>query len=153
MSGTILTGLLDRKNGSPCAVCGEMHHIQDPCRRQAMASKITKLMEANSMIPGLLQHNKEATILAQQYREILKRVDESHGVLLEVFDSHGEIGKKMKEEYLEKLDKWVAADNEPTSQNTLDQQELFSPEVLTSIGTGTKNSTTPSPGEDLPPCS
>lgn len=132
MSGTILTGLLDRKNGAPCPVCGVIHMITNPCGRPEMTARIQKLLEATAMIPAILQANKEATTLAEGFRHIVKKADEAHGLLIDVLNGHGDIGKQILQEYLERLDTWAKEETkEPTSQDTSDQPALFDQEHLT----------------------
>ena len=149
MTVTNLKDALARKGGV-CQICNHAHSLQQPCSREAMAHKITKLMEANSMIPGLLQHNKQATEIAEHFRGMLKRADEAHTMLMDILAGHGEIGIKIRDEYMERLNKWAEA--ELTSQDTSDNQlSLFSQEQSTSNGTEIKNSTRQPSGLILDP--
>ncbi len=136
---TSMQDLLDRKNGSPCPLCSVIHRPQVQCTREHLASKITKLLEANAMIPGLLQHNKEATQIASGLQHIVKKADEAHNILMEVLSNHGEIGETIQREYMERLDKWAA--NVPSNPDTTVQGELFSQEPSTSPETETLRET------------
>lgn len=120
--------ILERKQGGPCAICNEAHPIQNRCRYEALAAKITKLTEANSFIPQILQANKEATSLAIHYQGLLKKADEAHAILMEILEKHGETGEQIKLEYLERLDKWAS---KSINQDTQEQLNLFSPGDLT----------------------
>jgi hypothetical protein len=147
MSNTVLVDLLNKKEGKPCNICSEIHLPKFQCRHQALVSKIVKLMEANSMIPSILHANKEATTLASGFQHLLKKADEAHSILMSVLDSHGEEGFKIKEEYLERLNKWAEKDRtdqkdqEPTNPDTSEQLSLFNHEHLTPEESKTKSST------------
>lgn len=145
MSGTILTNLLDRKNGGACSVCGYTHNIQTQCSREAMAFRISKLLEANQIIPSLLQANKEATVLAGGYKMLLKKADEAHAILMNILETHGDTGAKIREEYLGALNSWAETKEESTSQGTSDNQpeqlSLFSQENSISPETVTNHFT------------
>ena len=108
---TSMQDLLDRKNGSPCPLCSVIHRPQVQCAREHLAAKITKLLEANAMIPGLLQHNKEATESAVGFQTIIKKFDGALMLLMDILAGHGEVGEQIKNEYMEKLDLWIK--NEP----------------------------------------
>lgn len=148
--GNLITDLQSRK-GKPCHICNEMHIPQNRCRFDALATKITKLMEANSLIPQILQHNKEATDLARHFQGLLKRADEAHTLLMGILeDPTYPDGLIIKAIYLEELDKWAAS--KLTSQDTSapEQMPLFTQENLTPPETQTENSTSPTSGETSP---
>lgn len=88
-------------------MCNEAHPVQNRCRSEALLHKVVKLMEANALIPQILQHNKEATETAMYFQDLLKKADQAHTVLMEILARNGEIGEKIKNEYLEELDKWA----------------------------------------------
>lgn len=142
----LITDLASRK-GKPCHICGEKHIPQNRCRFEAMASKIARLTEANGLIPQILNHNKEATDLATHFRSLLKKADEAHAILMGVLEQHGEIGAKIRNEYLGELDKWAS---ESTNQDTTEQLELSSQENLTQQEMQTENSMSQKSGEDSP---
>lgn len=131
MSGILsMKDALARKNG-PCPVCGHMHAIQTQCAREALAQRISKLMEANSLIPGLLSQNKEVTELAENFRMMLVKVDDTHTILMQILSTYGNTGKEIEQKYMEALDAWAPKAKEPINQDTCDQQSLFSQEFLT----------------------
>lgn len=133
----ILVDLQDRK-GKPCHLCNEMHIPQNRCRFEALASKIVRLTEANSLIPGLLASNKEATDLAENFRELLKRADQAHSILMEVLAENGDLGLQIGNTYLERLNEWA---NQSTSQGTSEKIHPSSPESSTPNESEAKPST------------
>lgn len=139
MSISSLQDALDRKNG-PCPVCNQMHNLQTQCSREALASKITKLMEANSLIPGLLQQNKQVTEIAKNFQSLLVKADEAHTILMDLLTGWGDIGEEIKKTYLEKLNSW--APKEIINQDICDlQPSLFDQEHLTTQGKKISDST------------
>lgn len=144
----LITDLMDRK-GKPCGICNEMHIPQNRCRFDALARKIQKLMEANALIPQILQHNKEATELAKHFQGLLKQADGAHTILMGILeDPKYADGQAIKERYLEELNKWAAS--KLTSQDTEEQLPLFSQENSTPSEKSDKPSTTMESGEPSP---
>ncbi len=116
---SIITDLAERK-GKACPVCLEMHVPQNRCRYEQLAGRITKLSQANQLIPSILQANKEAVTMAEHYRHLLKTADQAQTILQEVLAKHGDIGKQIQDEYMEAVDKWASQlssqdTKEPTS--------------------------------------
>lgn len=114
---------LARKNGAPCEACGVVHDIEKPCSREALAFRIMALMQANSGIPDLLNQKKEAVQIAKTFQGLLKRADEAHTILMQILSTHGEVGEKIRVQYLMELDSWAQA-KEITDPATRDQMEL-----------------------------
>jgi hypothetical protein len=139
----LITELASRK-GKPCNICDEMHSSQNRCRYERLATKIVKLLEANSFIPQLIQHNKESTEIATHFQSLLKKADQAHTILMEVLSRHGDMGEKIKIEYLEKLNTWA---DQHSSQDTLDQRGPSSPENSTPSETNDKPSINQESGE------
>ena len=107
-----MTNLIKLERGSignrTCGVCNEMHVPQNRCSYEALVRKITKLSEANSLIPSILSANKEAVNTATQFQAMLKQADKSNDILMEILASHGTIGEQIKNEYLGKVDEWAS---------------------------------------------
>ena len=93
---------------------------QNRCSYEALVRKITKLSEANSLIPSILAANKEAVNTATQFQAMLKQADKANDILLEVLADHGEVGEKIKNEYLGQVNQWVS---EHFSQDTKESQQ------------------------------
>lgn len=142
----IITNLLDRKKGGPCQICSEIHIPQNRCRFEALATKITKLMEANGMIPQILAANKEATTLAQYYQQLLKQADYAMTVVQEVLAENGQEGLFNK--ILARIDEWQKSktSNQPTEGP--EQIPLFTPESSTQSETPITNFTKKKSGSD-----
>ena len=107
-----MTNLIKLERGGignrACGVCNEMHVPQNRCSYEALVRKITKLSEANSLIPSILAANKEAVNTATQFQAMLKQADKANDILLEVLADHGEVGEKIKNEYLGQVIQWVS---------------------------------------------
>lgn len=145
---SIITNILDRKQGGPCQICNESHDIKTRCRFEAMARKIVRLTEANSYIPSILAANKEATTLAQHFQSLLKKADQAHTILMEILSlPEYPDGELIKARYLGELDKWA---KESISQDTQEQLELLAPENSTPPETPTTNCTSQGNGSDFP---
>jgi hypothetical protein len=151
MSGVVtsLQDIVQRKQGGPCPMCSYIHPLDTLCTREALFHKIKKLMEANGLIPLMQSHIKEVTGMASQYLMMLKKAGDSHELLLEVLKEYGDIGEKIRLDYMERLDKW--ASQKSTSQDTPEQLELFSQNKSISKETETKNSMEKSTGNNLEP--
>jgi len=98
-----------------CPVCAEKHIPQNRCRYEALVSVNTRLREANSMIPAILNANKQAVQTAEQFRFMLKKADEANAILQTILAKHGDIGKTIQTEYFEELETWAS---KHTSQDT-----------------------------------
>ena len=146
----IITNLLDRKKGGACQICGTPHSIQNRCASADLIRVVTKLREANSFIPQILQANKEATELATHFQDLLKIADKAHIFLMETLTKHGDIGEQIKNEYLGELDSWTKQKVESTNQDTSEQLPLFNQESSTPSETSDKLSTTTESGEISP---
>ena len=107
-----MTNLIKLERGSignrACGVCNEMHVPQNRCSYETLVRKITKLSEANSLIPSILSANKEAVNTATQFQAMLKQADKSNDILMEILASHGAVGEQIKNEYLGKVDEWAS---------------------------------------------
>ena len=129
MSVTSFKDALDKKNGKQCPICNDKYH-QGKCKRGDLVFRIDNLLKANSLIPQLMSANKEAYEHAGGFQRMLKKVDESHILLMDILDGKGPLGAIIKKEYLTELDKW-AVGNVPINQDTSEEQlPLFSPESL-----------------------
>lgn len=128
----------------PCGLCAELHVPAVKCNFRALATRVTKLLEANALIPQILTAQKEATVTAQYFQQILKKADQSHTILLEVLAEYEYTGEEIKNKYLERLDEWAKGN---LSLDTSEQQDLFSQESSTPNGKDGKLSTMMGPGE------
>jgi len=127
---------------NPCPICGQHHPPQNRCQFEHLSKRVTLLLEANQIIPSLMQANKEAVTTAKQFQILLKKADEAHTVLMEVLAERGEIGEEIKNEYLWRLDNWA---KETLNQNT--EQLSLGIENSTSSEQSDKNSTETEPTE------
>lgn len=107
-----------------CQLCTELHVPSTKCRFQALASRITKLLEANSMIPSILQAHKESVTIAQHFQILLKKADQAHAILEEVLKEYEYTGEEIKTKYLGRLDEWAKGN---LNLDTSEQLPLFSP--------------------------
>jgi hypothetical protein len=130
---------MNRRKGGRCDTCLCFHPVATPCNREALSERIKKLLEVTSGIPELMKMNQEATQLAQNYRNLLVKADEAHGILVGILAGYGEIGNEIRIKYLEKLDKW--ARKEPSNPDTSEQLELFAPKQSILSETDSNNST------------
>lgn len=144
---TILTGLLDRKNGKVCEACNAVHaKMTDPCTREALANKIFRLVTANQAIPGLLETNRELSDICKNFQALLKKADEAHMILMDILSKHGNVGKMIEGEYIERLNAWAPTGNVHTSQDTLENPNPSSQENSTSSAKEISDSTKPPTG-------
>lgn len=108
MSGSLF--IMDKELhgvSKPCNMCGTTHSMQSKCSHNDLMRRIQKLLEANSMIPSILQANKEAVETAKQFQILLKIADKSNEILQQILLSHGEVGEKIKEAYMSGVNEWV----------------------------------------------
>ena len=138
----IIRELADRKK-SGCPICAEFHAPATRCRFEAMAGRITKLLEANKLIPSLLAANQEATKLAQYYQGLLNKADAAHTILMTILEGHEEIGEQIAEEYIGALDTWATP---YINQNTAEPLQPSVQESSTPNETEDKPSTTTESG-------
>ncbi len=93
---------------------------------------------------------EEVTTLAHGYRELLKKADEAHAILMQILAKHGATGEEIKKKYLEELSLWASQHTAPV---TCDKQlNLFGPTSIPSVGE-ISNSTKLRNGEDSPSAS
>ena len=135
-----MNNLLSLNKNGPCGICGMPHKATNPCNQQAMAVKITRLMQANALIPGLMEANKEAVNCAQVYQFESKKWEKQFEMLVEVVMAHATNRDDIMKEFMGRLDVWLK-DLKPIKQDTSEQQSLFNPEPLTSPETETSDST------------
>lgn len=131
MSVTNIKQALDKKQQARmgCRICNERH--DGKCKRGDLIFRIENLLKANSLIPQLMGSNKEAVDHAVHLQSIVKKFDEAHTMLMEVFSNHGEVGEKIKNEYMGRLEEWAKKHlNRDTSEE--EQLELFGQENSTS---------------------
>lgn len=115
-------GVIDFGNiQRPCSMCGSMHNPRAKCSFQDLAARITVLLDANRTIPSLLEANKQAVDLANQFHSIVKQAGAAHDIILKLLGEHGEIGIQIRDEFIRRLDEWV---KEISSQDTKDQLKM-----------------------------
>lgn len=108
-----------------CQICGKIHIPANKCANQDLVHRIHKLLEANAIIPSILAANKEAVDLAAYFQDLNAKADYGFTLIQEVCAAHGETGEKIKLEFMERLDKWVAEfTNRDTSQQTQNTDQL-----------------------------
>jgi len=140
MSVTSLKEALENR-GVKCAICNEKHNVQGKCKRGDLVFRIENLLKANSLIPQLMNANKEAVSIADGLQAMAGRFDQAHTALMEILKSHGEVGATIEKAYLQRMDE-ICAPKEPTNLDTSAQEEQLElpliPELSTQHETETK---------------
>lgn len=126
-------------NGQGCPTCLEVHSLKSRCSHDALVRRISKLAEANKLIPSIMKANKEATDLANTFRMTARDVSRAIAICQElILEQPG--GTEIWIEFEKRLEqRW-----EKTSPQDTDQQHL-SPGNLILSETENKLSTEETP--------
>lgn len=128
----------DRGNGTQtCHICAEIHSMQSKCSHNALTRRIGKLLQANSVIPSIMQANKQAVETARAFQGLLKVSDKAQEMLQEVLAEYGDIGKEISDKYLGKVNTWL----KETSVQDIEQQPSSQQENTIQSETESKLST------------
>lgn len=117
-----------------CVSCGKIHPFAK-CRYEDLISMVAHLVQANQMIPGLIQANTEVTALANTFRTMAK--DSAMAIIIaEKVVMKYENGPNIWKDFQETLEReWPKA---ITNQDTTETQDLSSPENTIQSETGSK---------------
>ena len=113
-----MTSIFDMNQGVKfCQVCGEGHKQMQKCGHEALVRRVTRLLEANRLIPQLMQANKEAVTTAAEFQLLLKQADQAQMFIQEVLADYGDTGVEIYQKYLTKVDAWAQASTKPDTDD------------------------------------
>jgi len=136
---------MNRKSGL-CEICNEPHPIQNKCGYDAMVRRITKLLEANRLIPSILEANKELTDLANMFKTMANDSAKALAIAEKAameFDNGTQVWKRFQEKLEEA---WQA--RETLNQGTATQENLNQESIILNEK-GNKISTVGTPSGEI----
>ena len=135
---------IDTPNRNSCPICAQNHAAHVGCRWDALKQRVVRLLQSNSMIPGLIEANKEAMEISKTFQKVARDTSKAiflcEKVIMEFPNRHeiwGAFKKRLGEEW-----------EEPTSLGTEETQHQEEPLISKEIKDNPSTETTQT-GENI----